>query len=265
MTDVRDRRQRVGHRLVCAEWTKLRTARSTGWMPIVATVSMAVLTAAVTAAAAPNSVSCATGCDPTKLTLSGVHLGQIAVVVLGVLAMSAEHATSLISSTLAAAPSRIRVLAAKAAVVAATAFTVGLVAVPLMLLTGQRFLTRNGFPSLSLTNGPTARAAFGTVLYLVLLALLSLGVATALRDAARSIATMLGLLYLLPLLAQIVPGETWRSSIEKLAPMRAGLAIQATTDLQGLPVAPWTGLGVLAVYALTSLAVGALLLARRDV
>jgi ABC-2 type transport system permease protein len=46
--------------------------------------------------------------------------------------------------------------------------------------------------------------------------------------------------------------------------MSAGLAIQATRGLQRLPVAPWHGLGILALYAAGALAVGAVLFAVRD-
>jgi ABC-2 type transport system permease protein len=46
--------------------------------------------------------------------------------------------------------------------------------------------------------------------------------------------------------------------------MSAGLAIQDTTNLHHLPIAPWTGLGVLAAWATASLVAGGLLLRVRD-
>ena len=46
--------------------------------------------------------------------------------------------------------------------------------------------------------------------------------------------------------------------------MTAGLAIQATTNLRSLPIAPWAGLGVLAAWAFASLVLGGLLLRQRD-
>ena len=49
---------------------------------------------------------------------------------------------------------------------------------------------------MSISHGPTLRAALGSVLYLVFIALLSLGVATAFRDTTVSIGIVLGLLYL---------------------------------------------------------------------
>ncbi len=93
------------------------------------------------------------------------------------------------------------------------------------------------------------RAALGSVLYLALIALLSLGIAAAVRDGAAAIGIVLGLLYLFPILGQVVGGGTAHRHLEQLAPMTAGLAIQATTGLRSLPISPWAGLGVLAAWA----------------
>ena len=103
----------------------------------------------------------------------------------------------------------------------------------------------------------------GSVVYLVLVALLSLGVATAIRDTAVSIGAVLALLYLPPILAQAV-SDPLRRHLEQIAPMTAGLAIQATTNLRSLPIAPWAGLGVLAAWAAGALLLGGTLLRLRD-
>ena len=108
------------------------------------------------------------------------------------------------------------------------------------------------------------RAVAGTVLYLALIALLSVGVATAMRDAAVAIGTVLGLLYLFPIAAGVVPDASWRRHLEQIGPMTAGLAIQDTTGLHNLPLSPWAGLGVLAAWAAGALLAGGLLLRWRD-
>jgi len=46
--------------------------------------------------------------------------------------------------------------------------------------------------------------------------------------------------------------------------MTAGIALQATTNLRSLPIAPWAGLGVLVAWTVASLLVGGLLLRLRD-
>jgi ABC-2 type transport system permease protein len=55
-----------------------------------------------------------------------------------------------------------------------------------------------------------------------------------------------------------------RRHLAQGGPMPAGLAIQATTGLRQLPIGPWSGLGVLALWAAGALLVGTSVLHRRD-
>lgn len=119
-------------------------------------------------------------------------------------------------------------------------------------------------PVVSFGSGGTLRAAVGTILYFVLVALLSLGVATTIRDTAVSIGAVPGVLYVLPVAAQLVGDPAWQRHLAQVAPMTAGLAIQATTDLRALPIGPWAGLGVLAAWTSAALIVAALALRARD-
>ena len=251
-----------------AEWTKLRTLPGTPWLLagiIVATV--AVSTAAAAAASCPSG-----GCsvDPAKLSLTGTDLGQAIVAILAVMVISGEYSTGMIRTTVTAMPRRITMLAAKAAALtglvltAATIAVLGSVLAGQLLLPGHGFTPAHGYPLLSLGDGPVLRAAAGTVLYLALIALLSLGVATIVRDSGAAIGTVLGLLYLSPIIAAVVTSPHWHNGIERYAPMSAGLAIQATTGLRGLPISPWGGLGVLAAWAAAALLAGGLLLRLRD-
>ncbi|TMQ90248.1 ABC transporter permease [Actinomadura soli] len=259
-------------RAVRAEWTKLRTLPSTGWLLLALAGLTVAVGAAVTGSVDTSHCTSPAGCqeDTVRLALSGVRLGQVAAVVLGVLAVGGEYAAGTIAATLAAVPRRGTVLAAKAAVVAgavAAAGTAGVLASLAAgrgLLTGNGFTAANGYPPLSPLDGPTARAAVGTVLYLVLVALLALGVGTALRDQAAAITAVLALLWIVPVVVQFVGDEAWRDRLVKFAPMPAGLAVQATRNLDRLPIGPWPGLGVLAVYAAAALLAGAVLFAVRD-
>jgi ABC-2 type transport system permease protein len=218
-------------------------------------------------------VTCpSTGCDldPARISLTGIDLGQAVVVVLAVRAVSGEYSTGMIGVTLAAVPRRITVLAAKAAVVTAVVLAAGTIAVLASVLAGRLILPGHGFTAangdapLSLANGLVLRAAGGSVLYLALIALLALGAAAAVRDAATAIGVVLGLLYVFPVMAAVVTDPDWRQRFQQFAPMTAGLAIQATTDLRSLPVDPWVGLGVLAMWAVAALMAGGLLLWLRD-
>jgi ABC-2 type transport system permease protein len=139
----------------------------------------------------------------------------------------------------------------------------GSIAVLASVLTGQVILPGHGL-SLSLADGQVLRAAVGSVLYLALIGLMSLGVATAVRDSAVAIGIVLALLYLFPILAQVVSDPDWQQRLQQIGPMTAGLAIEATIGLNSLPISPWAGLGVLAAWAMAALMVGGLTLWMRD-
>ncbi|HEX3589032.1 MAG TPA: ABC transporter permease subunit [Pseudonocardiaceae bacterium] len=251
-----------------AEWTKLRTLAGTGRL----LAGLVVLTVALSALAA-SSVTCdGVGCaqDPAKVSLTGVEFGQALAMVLGVLAIGGEYGVGMIRVTLAATPRRFDVLAAKAVVVSGLVFVAGTVAVLVAVLVGRFVLPGNGFTAahgyraLSLADGPVLRAAVGSVLYLVLIGLLSLGVATAVRDSAAAIGIVLGLVYLFPIVASVVADRDWYRHLEQIGPMTAGLAVQVTVDVAHQPVAPWIGLGVLAAWTAAALLAGGLVLRLRD-
>ena len=252
-----------------AEWTKLRTVAAPAWLlagTIVATV--VVSTAATAAVRCPSGTACPV--DTTKLSLTGIQAGQAIVAILAVLAISGEYSTGMIRITLAATPRRSAVLTAKAVLVAGLVLAAGAIAVGgsvlagRILLPGHGFTAARGFPLESLADGPTLRAAAGSVLYLALIALLSLGIATLVRESAAAIGVVLGLLYLSPIILGVVTDPVWSHRLERYAPMSAGLTIQDTTGLRSLPISPWGGLGVLAAWAAAALLAGGLLLRWRD-
>lgn len=260
---------------VHAEWTKLRTVPSTAWcllalVALTVALSALVLTGTDPPDCAPPGAGCAT--DPTVASLSGVYLGQIAVVLIAVLTMSTEYDAMMIRTTLAANPRRGTVFAAKAVIVTTTVLGAGLLGVLGSLLAGRTILPGNGFtatsgfPPPSLADEPTLRAGFGTVLYLGLVALLSLGIAAAVRHTAAAVTAVTAILYLPVLLALIVPMSAHaQETVQKYSPMSAGLAVQATVERVGrLPIGPWAGLGVLAAYAGAGAVLGYLLLRTRD-
>jgi ABC-2 type transport system permease protein len=250
-----------------AEWIKLRSLASTYWLLAgVAALSVGV---SIAVAAATNYPSGGYQ-DIPKLSLTGLDVGQAAVAVLAVLVISNEYSTGMMRITLTAMPRRFMVLGAKTATLAGLVIVGGVLAVGgsllagRIILPGKGFTVAHGYQLLSLGHGPTLRAAVGSVLYLVLVALLSVGVATAVRDSATAIGVVLGLLYLFPFLAQVVSNATWTRHLDQIGPMTAGLAIQATTNLQSLPISPWAGLGVLAAWAGGALLVGAVVFRFRD-
>lgn len=251
-----------------AEWTKLRTTPgAVALLGAVVVLTVAVGMAAAAAASYPpiNAVQ-----DLPKTALTGVLVGQAVVAILAVTTVGSEYSTRMIHISLLAVPRRWRVLGAKALVAGGLTLGAGALGVAGSLVAGRVLLSHHGFTPahgyalLSLADGPTLRAAAGSVLYLTLIALLGVGLAAAVRDTAVAIGAVLGLLLLFPILAGLVSNPHWQRHLNQIGPMAAGLLIQVTTNLRAQVLSPWAGLGVLAAWALGALLAGGLLLARRD-
>ena len=263
------RRSSLAHALH-AEWTKLRTVTGPGWLLLgVTALTIAVSTAAVGATHCPQNLTCPV--DTTRLSLTGIQFGQALVAILAVLMVSNEYSSGMMRVTLAAMPRRQTVLAAKAILLAALVLVAGAVAVlgsvlaGHLILPGHGFTAARGFHPVWLSYGPTLRAASGSVLYLGLIALMSLGVAVIVRDSAVSTGVVLGLLYLFPVILSFIGNEHWQHRIGRWTPTVAGLTIQDTTGLRNLVITPWAGLGVLAIWAAAAMLAGGLVLRCRDV
>jgi ABC-2 type transport system permease protein len=253
-----------------AEWTKLRTVSGPAWL----VTAISLLTIAVTAGVvAGTKCSPAAGCaaDTTKVSLTGIDVGQAVVALLAVVVISGEYSTGMIRTTFIAMPRRLVVLTAKATVMTGLVLAAAIVAVGgslaagRLMLPGNGFTAEHGFALVSLAHGPTFRAAAGSVLYLALIGLLSLGIATIVRDSAVATGAVLGLLYISPITVAFLGGNpVWQRRLERYSPMNAGLTIEDTTGLHHLPIGPWGGLGVLAIWAAASLVAAGVLLRLRD-
>ena len=192
------------------------------------------------------------------------------VAILAVLAICDEYSTGMIRITLAAVPRRDAVLAAKAAIIAGLVLVAGAVAVlgsvlaGHLILPGHGFTAARGFHPVWLTYGPTLRAACGSVLYLALIALLSLGVAAHGAGLGRLHRRRARAAVPVPDHLASSGTQHWQHRLERWTPTVAGLAIQATTGLRSLAISPWAGLGVLALWAAAALLAGGLVLRFRD-
>ena len=255
---------------VRAEWTKLRSLPSTGWLMLLAVAGTVGLASAITGSLEFTHCSSPCSVDPTKLSLAGIRLGQIGVVVLAVLTVTAEYSTRTIQPTLMATPRRIQVVLGKVAVLSVLGAVTGAFAVGASLLAGRAilpgngFTPANGFPPLSIADDLTRRAAVGTVLYIGLVALLGAGLGLLIRDTAGGLTAALALLYASPIVAMFISDPIWQRRIHRYSPMDAGLVIQSTRDLATEAIGPWAGLGVLAAYAGATVLLGLLVFRFRD-
>jgi ABC-type transport system involved in multi-copper enzyme maturation permease subunit len=215
--------------------------------------------------------------DSVKKTLAGTFAGLIAVVVIGVMFITAEYRRGLIRITLAASPRRGRVLAAKAIVLGAVTFAAGLVAAAVTIPLGERLLHENGNPIPPVSAFTWLQVVGGTAALLAVSAVFGLAVGTLLRRSAGAVTAVIAGI-MLPYLLATVPGilpvgaEQW---LLRVTPA-AGFAVQQTltqypqvntvyTPGTGyFPLAPWAGFAVLCAWAVAALALALLLLRRRD-
>jgi ABC-type transport system involved in multi-copper enzyme maturation permease subunit len=252
-------------RAIGGEWLKLRSVRSTVWSLIAfvtVTVGISALIGAVVSnqwgAMNPGQKASFTGMDAST---RGMVLGQLVLGVLGVLAVTGEYSSGTIRATLAAVPRRITALSAKTLVFAAVAAVFSAVTVFTAFFLTQSIVTSTG-RSAGIGDPGVLRAVLGGVLYLVLLGIIAVGIGTIVRSTAAGITSMVGLVFVLPLIANFLPG-TWSQSVGKWLPM--SLSQSLTQPVHDAASLPWGGAAaMMVVYAAAAIAVGGFFLVRRD-
>ncbi|MDT4938426.1 MAG: type transport system permease protein [Pseudonocardiales bacterium] len=253
-------------RVVDSEWIKFRTLRST-WYSLGAALLIAIGLGILFSALRGHDIAShggvsLIGFDPVELSLRGMYLAQLAVGVLGVLFITGEYSTGMIRASLSAVPERVPMFAAKAIVFATATFVIAAFASLVAFLGGQAALHQYHL-GVSLTSPGAARAVIGGGLYLMLIGLLALGLGFALRNTGAALTSLFGLLLVLPVLAEALP-HSWQVHVSRYLPMPAGTAIMTTGSQHSDILAPWTGLGILALYVVAALTAGLVVLRRRD-
>jgi ABC-2 type transport system permease protein len=275
---------------MAAEWTKLWSVRSTTWT-LVATVAAVIGIGALgTGTVSPSEIID----DPTRRSLIGIFLGQLIFGVLGVLVMSAEYGTGTIRATLSAVPRRPVVLAAKVLVFGAVAVVVSEILAFSGFAVGQALLSAKhavgtstalaqrahqlgikiphnlqgvlSTGSASLGQTGVLRAVVGAGLYLAVLGLLALGLATIIRHTAGAISAFAVVVLVLPLIVQALPTSI-NEAVARYLPANIGLVMFSTDGVPerlGPTFTPWAGFALLVLYAVVVLGVGCWVLVRRD-
>jgi ABC-2 type transport system permease protein len=243
------------------EWIKLRSLRST-WCTLALAVA-ASAGVAVTAGPGHSSGTSATSLFVNS-ALIGVLIGVLLSGVLGVLLMTGEYTSGTILATLAAAPRRPLVLAAKAAVYGAVALIAGEAAAFLSFFAG-RMAAGRGITAPTLGSDGVFQAVVLTGASLSLIGLLGLGLGAIIRHTAAAIAVLVGIVYI----GELFAGQLDPAMKAFLPIYIVGKSLSVTTPLcrpgaASCPLPAWDGLGVLAIYAAIALVLGGCILARRD-
>ena len=251
-----------------SEWTKLRSVRSTMWS-LAAMASIAVGLMSLIVWLRMRSWS---NMDPGEqqnllhrpvdiIIGRPVFIAQIAVVVLGVMVVSAEYTTGMMRSTLQSQPRRLTVLGAKIAVFAALMLVVGEVVSFAAFFAGRSVLSAH--VPVSLGDPGVLRSVVGAGLYLAVLGLFSLAFGAILRHTAGAIVAVLGIIVILSNLTQLLP-DSWGHHVNAWMPTNAGgLVFEPSLPPDHL-LTQWQGFAVFCGWTVLLLGVAAVLMRRRD-
>jgi ABC-2 type transport system permease protein len=254
-----------------SEFTKIGSVRSTYWaLLVLLAVSVGIGAAISTVVAggwsqppppppAPPDVY-----EATQVSLAGLLVfGQLVIVVPGTLVLSAEYSTGMIRTSLIAMPRRIVIYLAKAAAFAAVALAVALATAFIAFFLGQALLA-SSHHSATLAGPGVLRAVIGSALYITLCGLFAFAAAAIIRNTAATITAMIGLLFVLPALVNVLP-HGWQDDLVRWLPSSAARAMSATAGRQDPHLfSPWGEFAVFAVCTAVLLVVGGILFRKRD-
>lgn len=253
-------------RVVVSEWTKLRSVRSTRWSLLIAgllTIGFPLLFAAVTSSRWGHmSASERAGRNPLDVALAGVNVSQLAIAVLGVLAITAEYSTGMIRASFTAVPKRLPVLWAKLGVFSVVAFALSLPAVLIAFFASQAILSRHHILQISFSHAGVARSVIGGAVYLMLVGAFAMALGAIIRNTAGGISAFAAIFFVIPPLLNVLPAS-WNNAINPYLPSEAARSIFSLTH-GAHSLAPGPGLALFVGYTLLAIAIAAVLLVRRD-
>jgi ABC-type transport system involved in multi-copper enzyme maturation permease subunit len=251
-----------------SEFTKIRSVRSTWWTLLVLVVISVGIGAAISAGVAANwshtSASDRATFDATQISVAGLFfLGQLVIVVFGAIVLTAEYSTGMIRTSLTAMPRRVTLFAAKAIVFALVALVVTIVTAFVAFFLGQAILTST-HESATLSQPNVLRAVIGGALYVTLCGLFAFAAGAIFRHTAATITSIIGLLFVIPILAHLLPSN-WYDDIARWLPSSTGDAISVVVGPGPDHLfSPWGQFAVFAVYTAVLLVVGGILFRKRD-
>jgi ABC-2 type transport system permease protein len=243
-----------------AEWSKLRTLRSTKWTVLVLVAGSLLITFLTNEGFHRDGPGSFHGFDATNHALTGLALGSLVIGILGVLAITGEYGSGTIRSSLAATPRRPLFLAGKALVVGAISLVVGEVMSFACFFLGQALL-KGHTPTATLGQHGVALTLVLSGAYLALVGLFALGLGLIIRNTAGAISAFVGLMFLLPVVLQPLQahGNPGRFTPEQILANSVATVVHQSGELSQAPGFLW-----MVFYCALVLIVGGTLLARRD-
>ena len=258
-----------------SELTKLRSVRSTYWTLLTALVLMVLIGSLATNATAAKFHKGTEGrdFDPMLFTFVGIQLAQLAIAVLGVLAITSEYGTGMIRTTFTAVPQRLKLLAAKATAFGTVTLVASTVLCFVVFFIGQAIYSSEGLHyslvSFQIHGYPSpGRTLVGAIVYLLMSGLIGFGLGALIRRTPGAIVAVVVLQFVIgPILFAIgsAAGGIW-NSLPAWLPTEAGHQAFFLIHHDDHAVnSPWLGLAVMVAWAAAFLAAAAVLLRSRDV
>jgi len=189
---------------------------------------------------------------------TGFGVGQLVLVVLGVLAVTSEFSTGTAIVSMTAVPRRTRLLVAKTLVVAVWCALLTLLLTVVCALAAQLRITVPG--GIALLGPDVLRSSGLQIGAAALVGVLAVGLGAVVRSTAGAVGVGLALVAVLPPALALSGGE-WEIRLSQALPaLRVGedAFLAATTTCE-------TGTAVIAAWAVGAWVLGAVLLERRDV
>jgi ABC-2 type transport system permease protein len=235
--------------ILASEWLKLRTVRSSRF--VLAAVVGTALVSMLLAWAWGRTWEGMSVESRSRLTTDSVEdstapLIQLCVAVMGVLAITGEYSTGLIRTSLTVAPRRLTVLGSKAVVAAVVALLAGLVVTFSTYFVAHSILAERGFPGYAASFSAEFPGLVHSGALVMVVALVGLGLGTVFRSTAGALATVAGLLFILPIFTRFLPAP-WNDRI-------GSVLLPNVTN-------PW----VSAAYVVVALGAAAIAIRQRDV
>lgn len=249
--------------LLRAEWTKASTVRSTWWSLFTTAVLCVGPGVLIGLQFANSEAQRRDDIGAAQISFFPLLLGQIALVVFGVLLVSAEYTTGTIRASLAAVPSRGAFLAAK------TLVATGIAGVFAVVVTfGTFFATQSsmGAVGASLSDPGVLQAVLGAAAYLTMMCVFAMGVATVLRSSALALGILIPLLFLNSQGLASIPAVR---SVTQYLPDQAGAGMMQVSGDDGfflgkLDFGPGQAFLIMLAWVATALVGGYVSLRRRD-
>jgi hypothetical protein len=253
-------------RTLQAEWIKLRSLRST-WYTVACLFVVGLGITGLAMGSQADQYRTATAeelqaWDPTGLSLRSYIIAQLIIGVLGILVVTSEYATGLIQPSLNATPRRHRMLAAKVVLATALAMVAGQALMFASFLLGQTILAAQDLPNASLGDPGVFSAVTGGGVYLSAIALLAVGLGTIMRATAGALATLVGIVFLVPAMGSLLP--SWLQGILYFWPTQGAAAVLTTVPDPVFPH-PWLNLGGMCLGVAAVLVAAFVVFRHRDV